>query len=138
MARYNQVKIGSIYLTHNGLVGGKPCKITVPGLNRLMTSMTGQIISSADGTPYAQLIDVDNRGAKIEVISEWMDKTVFNSIVALHEASKNNGTTIALEIIGDTGTFNKNVIPTVPDDIIDPEGFSNNIIKKAGFRYTVT
>jgi len=137
MARYNEVKIDTVYLTSTGLVGGKPCKVNVPGLEQLQTTKTGQVANSANGTPYLQLIDFEHRGIKIQVETEWMSKTVYDSIVAIHEASKNGGTTIPIEISGDTGDFTFDVVCAIPQDI-SFEGFSNEYIRRAVFRYVIT
>lgn len=137
MARFNQVKIGSVYLTSTGANGGTPCKVDVTGINALKTDKTGQVISSADGTPYAQLIDVNNKGIPLEVRTEWMLKAVFDSIVTIINNAKNAGTGITVEITGDTGNFTVSVIPYVPDDIVF-ELFRNGYIKGAGFRFITT
>jgi hypothetical protein len=137
MSRYNEVQIGSTYLTSTGAGGGKPCKVQVKGLETLKTTKTGQIINSADGTPYAQLISVSHKGLPIEILTEWMTKTVFDAIVTLIENAKNGASTIALNISGDTGNFSLTVIPAVPDDIFF-DSFRNNYIKGAGFRFMTT
>lgn len=137
MARYNLIQLGTIYLTSNGLSNGSPCKTQVNGLSPLKTDKTGQVFSSANGTPYAQLVDVDNKGTIIEIITEWMSKTVFDSIVTLINNTKNSAISITLVIAGDLGTFNLSVIPGIPDDIIVDE-FRNGYIKGAKFRFVTT
>lgn len=134
MARYHTVQIGSVYLTSTGASGGVPCKNQVSGLPALKTTKTGQIISSADGTPYAQLLSVSHKGLPIEIVTEWMLKAVFDSIVALIESAKNASSSITLVITGDLGSFTVGVIPSVPDDIIF-DIFRNGYIKNAGFRF---
>lgn len=137
MARYNQVQIGSVYLTSTGANGGKPCKVDVKGLGKLKTTKTGQVINSADGTPYAQLLSVGHKGLPIEVITDWMTKTVFDSVVSLIETAKNAASSITLVITGETGTFSLTTIPDVPEDI-DFGSFSTSYIKGAIFRFKTT
>ena len=138
MARYNAIRIGSIYLTSNSLVGGKPCKIEVDGLPSFATDRTGQVQVSADGTPCVQWIDNDHRGLVVFIKTEFMAKSVFDSIISAHNSAKNTDTPISVDITGDTGNFTGlNCIPRVPDDIVFGK-FSGGIIIGAGFRYITT
>jgi hypothetical protein len=137
MARYNAVQIGSVYLTSTGAAGGLPCKTTIKGLESMKTSKTGQALISADGTPYLQVIDVDNRGIPVEITTDWMSKTVFDSVVALIESAINSASSIALVINGDTGNFSFNAVPAVPEQIFFQD-FRNNYIRGAGFKFIRT
>jgi hypothetical protein len=137
MARFNLIEIDGIYLTSNGLISGKPCKIQVKGLNRFATTKTGQIQNSANGTPYAQLIDFSHKGLELELLADFMAKSVFDSIVESFEDSKNDATTFPLIINGDTGNYSLTAMPKIPDDI-DWAGFSGGIIKGATFRVITT
>jgi hypothetical protein len=136
MSRYNVVKIGTVFLTKDGTVTGKPCKCIVSGIELLKTTKTGQIVNSADGTPYAQLINFSHKGVVVEVKAEWMSKSVFDSIVALHETAKNNSSSIALAFTGDTGSLTGYGIPLIPRDI-GFDGFTSGTIKGATFRYSI-
>lgn len=138
MARFNKVKIGSdTWLTSNGASDGAPCKVTVTGINFLKNTKTGSIKSSADGTPYVQLLDNGHKGVSIEIKVDFLIKSIFDTIVSKHNDSKNNQTVIALQILGDTGNFSFNAIPSVPNDI-DFDGFTGGIIKSSVFRYVIT
>ncbi len=113
MARYNKIRIGTTWLTSDGTEFGFSCKVQVTGLEKLVTDKTGKIIGSANGTPYAQLIDVSNKGNQVSVLTDFMEVDVFDAIVAQFNSAKNNGVTLGLEIQGDTGTFLHDTLPAL-------------------------
>ncbi len=129
MARYNRIQLGATYLTSNGLVGGIPCKVNVEGLGQLLFDKTGQIIQSANGTPYSQTIDVDKHGLVLTLTLDYVAQAVFNTLVAAINTAINAGNSIVLDILGDTGNYVLNVIPLIPDPVTH-EGFSGAIIKQ--------
>lgn len=137
MARYNHIQIGTIHLTNDGTAIGMECKTSVIGLNFLKTSKAGNIQYSADGTPYAQIIDVGNKGVALEIGADWMSKTVFDSIVALMNTALNTFATINIIITGDTGDFSVNCIPNIPD-IVSWDSFISGTIKGVKFRFVTT
>lgn len=137
MARYNLIKIGTIYLTNDGTQTGKECKTSVTGLNLLKTTKIGNIQYAADGTPHANLIEVGQKGVPIEITVDWLAKTVFDNINTTINDALNNMTTINVIITGDTGTFNVNVIPGLAEPI-DWAGFSSGIIKGAKYKFVTT
>lgn len=134
MARFNLVKIGTEWLTSDGTEAGSPCKTNVIGLRNLVSDKTGSVKIASDGTPHVQLLDTDKKGNLIEIQTSFMEKAVFDDIIAIHNAAKNGSLLIALEILGDTGDFIMDSVPAVPNDI-EFEGFSGGIIKSATFRY---
>lgn len=132
--RYYSIQIGDVFLTSNAAEGGPACKTQVLGLSPLKTTKTGQVITAADGTPYAQLVNSQHKGLRIEIQVEWMSKSVFDQVVEIIENCKEEPESVTIHIIGDTGDFEFGAMPLVPDDIVFQE-FRNNIVKGVTFRF---
>lgn len=137
MARYAQVTIGDVVLTQTGMDGGRPCKIEIPDLAIFDTTKTGQVLNSADGTPYAQLLNIGHKGKIFEVKTDWMTVAIYNAIKLIHETAKNTPNGITVEVVNDIGTYTLGTVPLVPNDI-GYEKVSNGYVKGAVFRYSVT
>lgn len=141
MARYNKIKITSglntVWLTSNGLELGEECRTIVNGLEPFLFNKTGNIKISANGTPYAQMVNTDGRGNVIEIQCAFIEKTIYDQIVNIHNSAKNANNLIQLVITGETGDFTLETLPMLPKDI-SFESFSWGIIKNLVLRYIST
>jgi hypothetical protein len=123
MARFNTVQLGSIYFTKTGAAGGTPCKLSVAGLAALKKARAASVRRDLKNIPYRQQSNFAGKGFDIAITVETLPKTVFDSINAAISAAETNQTTLALEILGDTGNFALTVIPGA-----DPIKFAGEFI----------
>lgn len=133
MARYNTVKLGTIFLTDNGLEGGTPCKLTVNNLDQLFTDKTGSVSNSASGAPFVQVVDADKKGIALEIVVETLTKEVFGDLVTALNSAINDLDTMEYEISGDTGEFTGSAIPALPRPI-SAGSFRNEYIQNVTIR----
>jgi hypothetical protein len=98
--RYPLIQLNSIYLTTNGMAGGKPCKTRVDGLKRLFKDVSIQVIKSLNGTPYYQLSDVQ-AGLPIDITIDSLEQDVFDDIKgAIDDFLNDPSTPITLSVTG--------------------------------------
>lgn len=128
MARFNRVKIGTIFLTSTGLENGTPCKLDVSGLDGLFATKTGQVTPSADGTPFVQLVDNGKKGIRIQITVESLTQAVFENLISAINAAIADGGTMDLEITGKTGDYSLQVLPLMPKPVSAAK-FNNFYIK---------
>lgn len=138
MARYNLVKIGSIYLTDNGLVTGKPCKLEVPGLSRLKLTITGTTRYAADGTPYQYSMPNAGKGVQIQIRPFVIMKSVFDDVIEAMSDALEANSTINITVEGDTGDFDLDCIPLLPNGVEFPGAFTNERITGVSFNFVVS
>jgi hypothetical protein len=143
--KYNLIQIGSIYLTDTGLSSGTPCKTEVPTLEGLLLTKTGSVQLAIDRTPYLQIVDNSKKGELVPIICDSLMQSVYNSLIAAHQAALDNKVPIAIIITGDTGTFNLTVYPSLGSrdgrfpQSIQPSGeFQNGRIKRVTLNYITT
>ena len=103
MADYNRVKIGTIYLTRDGLVTGTPCKVDIPDLARFDLDEKGTVVPIIEGPPQIQLNSL--LGENIQMTVYWLLKDEFDDIKDLIKDSRDNNTLINITIDGALGTF---------------------------------
>lgn len=138
MARFNEIQIGSLYLTDTGLVGGVKCKSEVDGLDALLLNYTGAVIIAADGTPHAQIADnTEGKGAPIAIRPFVLTTSVFTSLKTIFNTALAGGTSINVIITGDTGTFNLQCLPGLPKPIAGSGKFINGRIFEETINFVV-
>lgn len=131
MARYNAIQIGDIYLTSTGLVGGKPCKTSVNGLQALKPALLKSVIKAIDGTPFSQT-SAGKKGIDLEISIDWLAQSVYDDINDIFDGADNDGTTFDLVIAGDGGTFTLDVVPN--SDYVIFDKFTNGILQGVKYR----
>ena len=138
MADYNTVKIGTVHLTDTGLVGGVACRAEVSGLHLLKGSKTGAVQISADGTPYAFYTDNLGKGVSIVIKPYSITKAVFDSVVSAINTALTSG--VAINVVftnGDTGNFDLDCLPALPEPVSFPGTFASGRIDGVEFRFIV-
>lgn len=138
MARYNRIKIGTLFLTDDGLVTGKPCKVEVLGLSRLKLSKTGTTRLSADGTPYQYAMPNEGKGVQIQIRPTTIVKSVFDDVIDEMTASLDTNSTINITIQGDTGDLDLETTPLLPNGVDFPGSFSGGRITGVSFNFVIT
>lgn len=138
MARFNTVQIETLYFTDTGLVGGKPCKIEVTGLDALSLASTGAIAIAADGMPYAFVAsNAEGQGVPIRIAPEQLTTALFASLKTIINAAIAGSTTLTVIITGDTGTFNLECLPALPKPLEFPGKFRNGRIYESAINLVV-
>lgn len=125
---YNLVQLDSLYLTHNGLVGGDPCRTIVTGLDASALDKDGQITQAADGTPYAFIGDQAGIGSIVRIQPAVLTTSVFASLKTMFNTAIAGSLTINAVITGDTGSFDLECLPAFPKPIeFSGEFFNGNL-----------
>jgi len=137
MADYNFVKLGSVYLTDSGLIGGTPCRTEVSGLDALQFTQTGTNTIAADGTVHQFKIDNLGKGLLLEIRPFAIMKDVFDDINTVIQDALTNDTIINITISGDTGDFDFDCIPFLPKPVEFPGDFFSEQINGVIYRFLI-
>lgn len=138
MAEYNTVKISSVYLTDDGLITGRPCRIDVTGLDALSLTSTGAIAIAADGSPYAFVVsNTEGQGVPIRIAPFVLTPSVLNSLKTAINAAVDANLTINITISGDTGAFDLQCLPAFPKPVEFSGKFFNGRIYETAFNFVV-
>jgi hypothetical protein len=137
MAKFYLIQLNSVYLTSDGTSSGKRCKLTVSGVENLVRTRTGFTSLAIDGTPVTQIVEQNGKGFAVEISIETLTKTVFDDLIELINNALVQSATIDLIGTGETGNFNVDVIPLMPNPF-SFESFRNNYIKNVALRFVTT
>ncbi len=99
------VKIGDIYLTDDGMAGGKACLNTVSGLAALFLASNGATVKAVDGSPKNFTLENEGKGINLLTKPFSMKESVLSSLKTLVESSI-GGSDIAVEISDGPGAAN--------------------------------
>ena len=138
MADYNKVSIGSIFLTDDGTETGLPCRVEVTGLDRLKPTKTGAVQIAADGTPKAFITGNTGRGVLISIRPTAVMKDVFDDVNDAINDALGVPETINITIDGDTGTFDLDCVPSLPQPIEFPGTFASEQIDDVRWSFIVS
>jgi hypothetical protein len=105
MARYFTVKIGTTYLTRDGLISGTPCKVAVPNFDSLIFDKTGSVSVGRDGSPFTRTVDTGQAGVEIDVEITSMESSIWSSLITQIQAAIDADATLDLEISGVPGSY---------------------------------
>lgn len=112
MARFYKIKIGSIYLTDNGLVGGRPCKVAVDGAAALLLPSQGNVAVGSDGTPFREKpLTPTGGGRGFTIVAAWMKKTVYDALKTALDAAAAANSDFNVTGDGVPGDFDVDAIP---------------------------
>lgn len=136
MARFYRLQLETVYLTHNGLTGGRPCKLRIAGLAGLRVAYGGQTAPSADGTPYTVAF-ARAKGQTLTVTVSALPSGVYESLVTLINQAIANNTTITAIGDGNEGDFNLELMPAMPEPIALSGEFSNDVLRNVGLNFIV-
>jgi hypothetical protein len=104
MIQHNLVKIGDLYLTRDGLVGGQRAATRVTGLDRLYCGALGASRRNADGSKVLQLIE-DPPGVEITIEFEWIETATMDAVKTLLTQFIADGLPVSLDVTGETGDY---------------------------------
>lgn len=133
MARFYQIQIASVYLTSDGTAAGDPCKLNVPGVEDLLTTITGAAIPAIGGGSVLQLVPW-TAGKQLQIEVETVMEDVWNDLVDLILDALTNDTSFTIIGTGDIGDFSVSVKP-FPIKPFSAPGFRNGRIKNAVFKF---
>lgn len=134
MQNYWLVKIGSVYLTDDGLSTGSPCRVEVTGLSTLYQDYAISMRKSADNTPYGFTIPTNGRGVDITVKIVSMGFTQFDAIMNEINTALAGEDTISMEISQGTTDF---TFDALPGPVQQPGSFVAGRLNNAEFNFTV-
>lgn len=135
--KYALVKIGSVYLTSTGLVGGKPCKTEITGLHRLELNESFMVTKALSGKPNLQVSDL-LKGMQVDIKLFDVLDTVYAGIISVIQAAVTGLTTISLDITNSPyGDFNLTVVPN-EETINHAFKFHGDYVKEPTFSFLTT
>lgn len=127
MARFYKVKIGSVWLTDDGLETGRPCKITVDGAARLLAPDQGNVSVGADGTPFREKpLTPTGGGRPFSIVAAWMTKTVYDSLKSALDTAAGNNSDFNVTGTGVPGDFDVDAIVFDDPQYLSFEGFTGS------------
>ncbi|SRR5258706_16358363 len=130
MARYYRVKIGSIYLTHDGTNTGRPCKVDVEGVNGLILPDTGNVATGADGTPFREIpLTPTGAGRPFVIIAAFLVSSVYASLKAALDSAAGSNADFNVTGSGLPGDFDADAIVFDNPQYLTFEGFSGDNLK---------
>lgn len=131
--RFYEIRIDSIYLTDDGTADGTPCKLQIPNLEDLLTSVIGQPSVSASGAIVSNLA-AWTKGKSFEITVEVLTENVWSDLKALINDSLE--TDDDFEIVGNglIGDFTVNAKPN-PVKPFSAERFLSGRIYNCVFRF---
>lgn len=131
MARFYKLKIGSIYLTDNGLTGGRPCKVTVEGVAGLLSPDQGNVAVGADGTPFREKpLTPTGGGRPIAIVAAFMKKTVYDSLKTALDSAAAGNAEFNVTGVGVPGDFDVDAIVFDNPQYLAAEGFTGADVLK--------
>jgi len=134
---YNLVTIESIVLSSDGTGGGLPCRTEVSGLDALIFDKTGTVTNAADGTVHTFKLDNLGKGLLLEIRPFAIMKSVFDSINTEIQDALDNDTTLDITIVGDTGSFDFDCVPSLPRPVEFPGTFFSEQIDGVVYRFII-
>jgi hypothetical protein len=106
MARSYKVQIDSVWLTDDGTETGKPCRITIEGINGLIVANVGNVTVSDDGTPFRETPQTPTGGGRpFAIKAAWLNSTQFDAIKAVLDAAALAGSAFQVTGTGTPGDF---------------------------------
>ncbi len=110
MAKFYRLKIENIYLTDDGLETGLPCKLNTTNLEDILSTMTGAVIPSADGTAVLQIVPF-TKGKAFEIQIDVLTKSVWEQLRDLMTGSLETDSDFEVSGTGDIGNFTARAKP---------------------------
>ncbi len=112
--RYHAIKVGSVWLTKDGLETGVNCKTNVTGLENLLSDFTGQTQYAIDNTTYIQVAENVGVGTKIGITMTRLESGVMTSLKSEINTAINTDTPFNVTIEGSAGDFDLECLPDFP------------------------
>jgi hypothetical protein len=103
MYQHSLIKFGGTYLTDDGLSTGNPYINEIEGLGALKFPLISTPVVALDGTVFEQF--TDRKGAEISITFSILDVAMWDTLCGIVQTSRTNGTTIAVQITNDMGSF---------------------------------
>ena len=134
MAKFYQVQIETVYFTSTGLAGGLPAKLTVSGIEDLLTTVIGAAFPAIGGGAVLQLVPWTS-GKQFEIAVETHLYTAqWEDLKDLINDALENDTSLTVQLSGETGNFTGEAKP-FPVKPFSCEKFENGRIYKPVFRF---
>lgn len=106
MARFYKVKIGSIFLTDNGLTGGRPCKTEVTNAPALIAPNIGNVSIAANGVGFREIpLSPTGAGRPFTITIPFVTSAVFGSLKTALDAAAAAGSILNITGDGLPGNF---------------------------------
>lgn len=128
----------SIYLTSDGLIGGRRCKTTIDGAAALLNPQSGNTTVAASGSPFTEKPLIAGRGRPFAIKIDWIPTARYLTLKDLIDNSATNNLDITITAAGEPGSINVNAIPNFAPGPYDLESFRDDTIKGLELRFITT
>lgn len=129
----------SIYLTSNGLVGGRRCKTEIPNADLLLTPNVGNTTICSDGQPFTEFPLTAGKGRPFDVRIEQNKTTVYDDLKELIDfVDADPGATLRLTAAGEPGNIDVDFRPNHSPIPLGFGTFSTDYIKAIVIRGITT
>jgi hypothetical protein len=132
MSRFYRIQIDTIYLTSDGTSGGIP-KLTVQGVEDLLTTITGSVFPTIGGGSIKTLAPW-TKDKQFDVQIEVLMKDQWDALVDLLNGKLEADDDFIVTGTGDIGDFSVTVKP-FPRKPFAAKEFLNGIISGANFKF---
>lgn len=135
---FHTIKVGSIYLTDDGLVTGTPKITTVRGLDVLADAVVVQQIIAADGTPHQQTSQPVKGVPLVIECGDWMERDMYFDLKSIRLAAVTGSTTVTIQLLDNghgTGDWN---LTAYFNSIRFPGEFQSGRVKDVTLNFTVS
>ena len=130
MARSYRIKIGSIYLTIDGLVTGRPCKVAIENVDALLTPDKGNVSVGSDGSPFREIpLTPTGAGRDFAFVFASMKSAVYNSLKSALDTAAGSGADFNVTGTGTPGDFDVDAIVFDNPEYISNGGFSGDWVQ---------
>ncbi|MBA3716264.1 MAG: hypothetical protein H0W76_28055 [Pyrinomonadaceae bacterium] len=130
----SSVKVGTVYLTHDGTISGVPCKVHVPGEARFASVYAANTVLAADATPHVQTIDRSVRGVEFDLNILFCPETLLALLIAQLNAAYAALSTVRV-IVNSLTDFDVQAFPLPQDGALytfgeRSGGITKNVVMK--------
>lgn len=128
----------SIYLTSDGLIGGRRCKTRIPNANQLLNPHSGNTTVAASGSPFTEKPLNAGKGRPFAIQIDWILTPRYLALKDLIDNSTANNIDIRITAVGEPGSIDVNATPNFAPDPYDLESFRDDTIKGLELRFITT
>ena len=140
MARSFKISISdgltTVWLTSDGLEGGRPCRTQIPGIAGLYEDVSGNTTVAAGGVPFTEKPLTNGGGRDFDIIIPNCPTARYNDLDALKSALVDAAGLATLTFDGEPGTIEVVAIPRFDPIPLDfDSGFNTDNMRGVIFRF---
>lgn len=130
------IKVGSTFLTDDGLVTGTPYITTVRGIDVIRDAVVSQEIIAIDGEPWQQTAQ-PVKGVPLTIDFQRIDRAMYFTLDAIRLAARIAATTVTVQLFDNEDGPGDFYLTTYFNSIRFPGDFKNGRIENISLNFTV-